>query len=268
MRRTPVRTLWLALGVLLAAGPAAASPSFDLVIGSGAVSRLAVGETLHLVAYLPGVYRGANPLVPVPLAWTVEPEGYAVVTDDGLLTAQKPGPVRVHVRARDPKDAAFGEPGSLDLVIAKTVPGGRLPRVSGGPPLERFDLDWDRSGFDKNRGLYLAVEALRWRAGATTVAPPEGPLPWTLKAVPERSQVDDEDLFRCCTSVERQKQMQSYVTSATLTIRAWKDGVASGRFVLKTSRGVDLDVVFDTPLADRDGALAKASEPKDAVPPR
>ena len=86
-----------------------------------------------------------------------------------------------------------------------------------------------------------------------------------LEAIPERSVfVDDASLDDPVPGSKRTRR-QLNLTSARLTLAGWKDGVASGRFEMKTTRGVELDFAFHAALEDRDGALAAAAAPTAAA---
>jgi hypothetical protein len=260
------RTAIVTLFAFAVAAPRSAwtTPSFDLEISSGAVTRLAMGATLHLRAYLPLVRRGTKQDVPpleIRLRWSVEPSDLAHVTDKGVLTALRPGRVRVHVEdPRSPRSEILpaGTPGFLDLTIVEELEGGRLPRFRGAPPLERFDLRLDPTGKAPAR-LSVGTNSLRWRAHVTLGEVPSTPLPWVLEKVQEESSFSD-DGFSCCVSVDDLERWRQNLASARLTVSSWKDGVASGRLEMKTTRGIELDFEFHAPLDDVEGRLARAAK--------
>ncbi len=263
MRLKSVFPLLLPALFLLAARQAESTPSFELEVSSGGVTHLAVGEKLQFRVYLPEVRRDpAKPVSPLASAmtWRVEPVDLASVNSDGLLTALRPGQVRVTVEAANvPKgDLGPGMPGVRSLTIAKELPDGRLPRLDGMPKFEGFTVAWDQSGYDHNRGLYVGFRTFAWSAGITTSAPPKGPLPWTLDVVRERSQFNDDRGYSDLFSQDDFKRWQGNLTSARLTIASWKDGIASGRLEFKTTRGVNLDLTFHAWVEDRSGLLEVA----------
>lgn len=261
--------------VLLVWGPSPAesTPIFDLYVSTGGVTHLGVGETLALRAYLPKVKRGRE-MPPVPLRagiqWKVEPEGFASVTDEGLLTALRPGRIRIHVEAvATPKgELPPGSPGSASLEIVKDLADGRLPRLSGMKDFERFTVEWDRSGYDGNKGLTVGLETFPWRLWVTTKAPPDGPFPWVLETVPARSHFDDYAGYQDLLSADDYERWRRNLTSARLTLTSWKDGLVAGRLELTTSRGVSVDTTFHARMEDRGGALARAATPPPAPVPR
>ena len=257
--------------LLSAATRAESTPSFELEVSSGGITHLAVGEKLQLRVYLPQVRRDpSQPVSPLPSAmtWRVDPVDFASVNSEGLLTALRPGQVRVTVEAANvPKgELGPGMPGARSLTILRDLPGGRLPRLDGMPEFEEFTVAWDQSGSDHNRGLFVGLRTFTWSVGVTTSAPPEGPLPWTLDAVPEQSQFNDDRGYSDIFSQDDFKRWQRNLTSARLTIASWKDGIASGRLEFKTSRGVNMDTTFHAWVEDRSGVLAVRADPAPAVP--
>ncbi|MBL9089307.1 MAG: hypothetical protein JNM10_19360 [Planctomycetia bacterium] len=265
MRRHRLTLLGATLALcVLTAGRAESTPTFDLHVSTAGVTHLAVGQGLQLQVYLPKVRRGAsNPATPLasPVVWHAEPVDLASVSEKGVLTALRPGRVRITVEARDVPAGELppGMPGSAQLTIVEDLAGGRLPRLEGVAAFEGFRVEWDRSGYDGNRGLWAALETFGWSVGITTKAPPKGPLPWTLDAVAERSQFNDDRGYHDLLSEDDAKRWRANLRSARLTITSWKDGVASGRFEFETGRGVALDTPFDVWMEDRDGSLARAA---------
>jgi hypothetical protein len=270
----------VSLLAFLVAPTATASPSFSMHISTGGVTRLGVGQTLKVRAFLstptclPSAYTGGprRPVPPadMPLLWSVIPADVATITNDGLLTAVKPGAVRVRVECRDPKDprCSLQEPTEMWewLPIVKDLPGGRLPNFEGGPDLEGFALEWDKAGIHARPGLRVRIDGggytcqgYGWSAEIFTQTPPDDRLPWTLASVKERSLFNDDD------GVEDPKvseaRWHANVTSARVTITSWKDGVAAGRLEMTTTRGVQIDMTFRAALEDRDGVLAAAAVP-------
>ena len=140
------------LSLLLGALPyAEGTPSFEMVVSTGGVTRLAVGETLQLRAFfppptcLPSASREPKkPLAPltIPLTWTVAPADAARAAKDGLLTALKPAWLQIHVERATSKGET-PNPGEGTLSIVEVLPEGRLPHLDGGVSLERFHLAWD-----------------------------------------------------------------------------------------------------------------------------
>jgi hypothetical protein len=267
------------LALLLGAPAATASPCFDLYVSSGGVEELAVGRTLALRALhppptcLPPPYTGKTkrpaPPAAMPLAWSVEPAALATITRDGVLTAVGPGQVVVRVACLDPEapSCALTMPGTKRLNLYRELPGGRLPRLDGGPALEDLRIQWDATPFQSRHEIDVALTGagFAWAAGFHTPRTPDHGFPWVLEAAEDRRSFDDEEGVDERSGARR----RAYVTAARLTISSWKDGVVSGRIELKTTRGVQVDAPFQARLADRDGVLGKgaASAPK-SVPAR
>jgi hypothetical protein len=249
-----------AIALALASGAVEASPSFDLEISTGAVERLAVGETLALRVYRPLVHRGRKPPfqpLTVGVRWGVEAESLATISPKGVLTAKAPGTVTIEVDA----DAQAGEsippgtPGRAYLEIVASLEGGRLPRIEGAT-LESFRFDTVHS---PPGTLTLHLGSLGWYAWLETKLP-DGPLPWTLDVARDHSGFSDDE-FSCVSGPEDGKRRRENLSSARITISAWKDGIAKGGVAMRTTRNVNLDLSFVAALPDRDGAPAKAAAP-------
>jgi hypothetical protein len=239
----------------------------NLRISTGAVERLAVGETLQLRAFLARWWWNGGlppngpppPLQPldVPLLWSVEPQDRAEITaDGGLLTAVRPG--EVTVRVSDPRrpfgrsPLYIGGPGSQTLTIVQHVDGGRLPRLGAtAKGVEELRLRWSGTG------LVAQLSTLLEDGEITVTGSVPTAFPWGAPGDPEGTWFERDP----CTCV-RLTDRRGGVKTSRLTIESWKDGVAVGRFVMTTSRGVDFDFTFIAPLEDPDGSLGRASHPK------
>lgn len=265
------RPLALTLLFLFAVAPAEASPSFDLHVSSGGVHELAVGQTLSLRALhppptcLPPPYAGRTkkpaPTAQMPVIWSVEPAERATITPDGLLKALKAGQVRVTVACKDPKAAScrLTSPGTTWINLYDELPGGRLPRLDGGPAVEEFLVMWDATPFESRHLLHVALTgaAFAWGAGFATSTTPDHAFPWVFEPDVNRRSFDDDEGEDASEAGDARHRAN--VTAARLRIDGWKDGVVSGHLELKTTRGVEYDTTFQTRLADRDGVLARAA---------
>lgn len=252
--------------LLLAAGQAGSEESMDLYISTGAITHVAVGEKLELRAYMPRFLldsKQSGTAVSTPLTWRVRPAGVASVSREGVLTALLPGRVTIDVEMTEVPEAQgpTALPGSRQLTILEKLPGGRLPRVDGAHRLEYFSVHWYGPDEKERRGLGLSLGNFAWRAGITTEVKPDTPLPWTLDAVPGRSWFDDDPSPSDTPMTGDWERMKKSLTAARLTITSWKDGVASGRVLMKTSRGVEIDAAFTSWVEDTAGVLAKAASP-------
>jgi hypothetical protein len=273
-----VRPLRAASGLVVASlawggDRAEARYGLALHVSTGAVTHLGVGETLQLRAFPPRAWFGPGlrrpdeaprPVRPldVPLLWTVEPVDRASISKDGLLAALRPGEVTIRVedarRLSSKSPEWVGSPGSRTLTIGEGVDGGRLPRVTGSPPLERFDLLLRGPTVRASAATHLQEAVI------TISVPIPLRLPLSDAGAPQgtRFDADPPSPFELADADLRRR---ASVKTSRLTIESWKDGVATGRFLMTTVGGVDFAFAFVAPLDDPDGSLARAAAPK---PPR
>lgn len=237
-----------------------ASPADPRVIVATPVTHLAVGQTLRFRALAGAFGSGAPVAGELSVRWNVAPPECARIDAKGVLVALAPGRVAV---------TAHGDPawrnGVRAFEIAAEVPGGRLPRLDGGPPeadVVDFSLEWPRTGSPAldRMGPTVSLALVAGDLWISTGETPRSPLPWALDAVRERSEYQVERSC-CLPSPGTFERAQAALTSARLTISSWKDGVATGRLAVVTTKGLVFDAAFAAFLPDRDGVFAKAAAP-------
>ena len=268
----PPRRLCLGfLATIAAVRLAVATPTFRVQISTAGATHLAVGASVPLRAYPPRVYHGRRDVTPIaaPLRWTATPPDVATVSDDGRITAVRPGTVQVRVGFVHEADGARFEaavPVSIRVVAA--LEGGRLPLFDPSPVgLERLDLAFEtepnrRRTPDGRRTIAVALETQTWTLHLTVACPADGArLPWTLESVPAHALFDDDTGFTDLRSPDDHERWRKNVRAARLTLSRWEDGVATGRLEVTTTRRTVSSAPGRWPRCTRRRCAASAAWP-------